>query len=81
MEIIASFKPTKGCENWKWANEDEEYKKTREDYGIFFLEYGYQKKRGRVLIVEEMESAESGKHFWAKNPDYIVYFLQPAPTA
>ena len=48
---------------------------------FFFLEYGYQKKRGRVLIVEEMESAESGKHFWAENPDYIVYFLQPAPTA
>ena len=81
MEIIASIKLTKGCENWKWGIENEEYKKTREDYAIFFLEYGYQKKRGRALIVEEMESAESGKHFWAKTPDYIVYFLQPASTA
>tara|TARA_B100001093_G_scaffold468962_1_gene489346 strand:+ start:541 stop:777 length:237 start_codon:yes stop_codon:yes gene_type:complete len=46
--------------------ENEEYKKTREDYRIFFLEYGYQKKRGRVLIVEEMESAESGNIFGQK---------------
>ena len=52
--------------NWKWSSQ-----KAREESGIFFREYGYQEDSGRVFIVEEMESAESGKQFLAKNPNYV----------
>ena len=61
---------TKGYEHWKNATESEDHKKAREDSGIFFLEYGYQEETGRVFIVEEIESVESGKQFLAKNPNY-----------
>ena len=71
MKIIASIKLTKGYEHWKNATESDYHKKAREDSGIFFLEYGYQEETGRVFIVEEMESAESGKQFLAKNPNYV----------
>ena len=71
MKIIASIKLTKGYEHWKNATESDHHKKAREDSGIFFLEYGYQEETGRVFIVEEMESAESGKQFLAKNPNYV----------
>ena len=71
MKIIASIKLTKGYEHWKNAIESDHNKKAREDSGIFFLEYGYQEETGRVFIVEEMESAESGKQFLAKNPNYV----------
>ena len=71
MKIIASIKLTKGYEHWKNAIESDHHKKAREDSGIFFLEYGYQEETGRVFIVEEMESAESGKQFLAKNPNYV----------
>ena len=57
--------------HWKNAIESDHHKKAREDSGIFFLEYGYQEETGRVFIVEEMESAESGKQFLAKNPNYV----------
>jgi hypothetical protein len=71
MKIIASIKLTKGYEHWKSAIESEHHKKTREDSGIFSLEFGYQEESGRVFIVEEMESAVSGNQFLAKNPDYV----------
>ncbi|MDG2198411.1 MAG: hypothetical protein P8O70_16335 [SAR324 cluster bacterium] len=71
MKIIASAKVTKGYEHWKNAIESEDHKKTREDSGIFFLEYGYQEETGRVFIVEELESAESGAKFLANNPNYV----------
>ena len=71
MKIIASVKVTKRYEHWKNAIESEDHKKAREDSGIFFLEYGYQEETGRVFIVEEMESVESGKQFLAKNPNYV----------
>ena len=71
MKIIASVKVTKGYEYQKNAIESEDHKKAREDSGIFFLEYGYQEETGRVFIVEEMESVESGKQFLAKNPNYV----------
>jgi len=71
MKIIASIKLTKGYEHWKNSIESDHHKKAREDSGIFFLEYGYQEETGRVFIVEEMESAESGKQFLAKNPNYV----------
>ena len=71
MKIIASIKLTNGYEHWKSAIESDHHKKAREDSGIFFLEYGYQEETGRVFIVEEMESAESGKQFLAKNPNYV----------
>ena len=71
MKIIASIKLTKGYEHWKNAIETEHHKKAREDSGIFFLEYGYEQETGRVFIVEEMESSESGKQFLEKNPNYV----------
>ena len=71
MKIIASIKLTKGYEHWKNAIESDHHKKAREDSGIFFLEQGYQEETGRVFIVEEMQSAESGKQFLAKNHNYV----------
>ena len=71
MKFIASIKLTKGYEHCKNAIESDHNKKAREDSGIFFLEYGYQEETGRVFIFEEMESAESGKQFLAKNPNYV----------
>ena len=46
MKIIASIKLTKGYEHWKSAIESEHHKKTREDSGIFSLEFGYQEESG-----------------------------------
>ena len=71
MKIIASIKLTKGYEHWKSAIESDHHKKARKESGIFFREYGYQEESGRVFIVEEMESVESGKQFLAKNPNYV----------
>ena len=71
MKIIASIKLTKGYKHWKNAIESNHHKKARADSGIYFIEYGYQEETGRVFIVVEMESIESGKQFLAKNPNYV----------
>ena len=71
MKVIASIKLTKGYKYWENAIGRDNHKKVKEDSGIFFLEYGYQEETGRVFIVEEMESAESGKQFLAKNHNYV----------
>ena len=71
IKVIASIKLTKGYKYRENAIGSDNHKKAKEDSGIFFLEYGYQEETGRVFIVEEMESAESGKQFLAKNPNYV----------
>ena len=71
MKVIAGIKLTKGYKYWENAIGSDNHEKAKEDSGIFFLEYGYQEETGRVFIVEEMESAESGKQFLAKNPNYV----------
>ena len=39
---------------------------------VSFPRVRLSEETGRVFIVEEMESAESGKQFLAKNPNYVM---------